>query len=85
MSGDFRKSKVIERLSNMNQNIPAPEPGPEQATQLGDTAACQLSVQGAGNQAAVFAVSSSCIIHYTRQQRQLWLDVLLPIMSVRPV
>ena len=44
MSGDFRKSKVIERLSNMNQNIPAPEP--EQATQQGDTAACQLSVQG---------------------------------------
>ena len=46
MSGDFRKSKVIERLSNMNQNIPAPERGPEQATQRGDTAAWQLSVQG---------------------------------------
>ena len=46
MSGDFRKSKVIEMLSNMNQNIPAPEP--EQATQRVDidTGACQLSVQG---------------------------------------
>ena len=85
MSGDFRKSKVIERLSNMNQNIPAPEPEPEQQQLSGETAACHLPAQCAGNQAAVFAVSSSYIIHYTRQRRQRWRDVLLPIMSVRPV